>query len=496
MAVRYGIFGHNHAHPVHSSGIAERPGNDFMVTLGGWSAADLAAVGGLQEAENAALMHEVGHTLGLDHGGGDAVNCKPNYISVMNHALMFKNIHPERPLDFNGTAFSALDELRLTDTPIPSVEGELFARPTVFGLAGGYALVESVGDPIDWRLDGVDPPDAPFSQDINRLIGLCENDSIDVTQSADPARDGGRLAVLRGFADWANIQLGFRLGADFADGARRVTPSAVSEITGAQARAIAEQVDYDGDGVTNHPDNCPAAPNATQADSDGDGIGDACDPSTPVNRPPVAIAGADQTVEAASSAGVVVSLDGSASSDPDGHALTHTWTGPFGTLTGAVVTPVITPGTHTVTLAVADGNGGTATDTLQVTVVLHTVRVAGGGSLGTNPAADFTFVAGYKMQSGVRVLAGDTSFNSGDMHFRSTAHSSLVVTGATGQLTGFGTINGSGSYRFVVMAKDAAVSGGPPADTFQITIWNAATGVLVYDSGPDRLLAEGKIVIR
>jgi hypothetical protein len=100
------------------------------------------------------------------------------------------------------------------------------------------------------------------------------------------------------------------------------------------------------------------------------------------------------------------------------------------------------------------------------------------------------------MQSGVRVLAGDTSFNSGDMHFRSTAHSSLVVTGATGQLTGFGTINGSGSYRFVVMAKDAAVSGGPPADTFQITIWNAATGVLVYDSGPDRLLAEGKIVIR
>lgn len=31
------------------------------------------------------LMHELGHTLGLGHGGSDTVNCKPNYISVMNY---------------------------------------------------------------------------------------------------------------------------------------------------------------------------------------------------------------------------------------------------------------------------------------------------------------------------------------------------------------------------------------------------------------------------
>ena len=71
-----------------------------------------------------------------------------------------------------------------------------------------------------------------------------------------------------------------------------------------------------------------------------------------------------------------------------------------------------------------------------------------------------------------------------------------MVSGATAQLTRFGTISGSGSYRFAAIAKDAAVSGGPPADTFQITIWNASTGVLVYDSGPDRPLGEGKVVIR
>ena len=30
-------------------------------------------------------MHELGHTLGLQHGGGDGVKYKPNYHSVMNY---------------------------------------------------------------------------------------------------------------------------------------------------------------------------------------------------------------------------------------------------------------------------------------------------------------------------------------------------------------------------------------------------------------------------
>jgi len=34
------------------------------------------------------VPHEIGHTYGLGHGGGDTLNCKPNYPSIMNYAHM------------------------------------------------------------------------------------------------------------------------------------------------------------------------------------------------------------------------------------------------------------------------------------------------------------------------------------------------------------------------------------------------------------------------
>lgn len=89
----------------------------------------------------------------------------------------------------------------------------------------------------------------------------------------------------------------------------------------------------------------------------------------PVNRPPTANAGADQTVEATSAAGASVTLDGTGSSDPDGDALAYTWReGATVIATGASPSVTLGLGVHTIELTVEDPSGATSTDQVVVTV--------------------------------------------------------------------------------------------------------------------------------
>ena len=90
------------------------------------------------------------------------------------------------------------------------------------------------------------------------------------------------------------------------------------------------------------------------------------------NQPPTAEAGNTQTVNE----GVTVTLDGSDSSDPDNDTLTYSWTSdstPAIALTGQAPTftaPQVgaSGDTITFTLTVDDGNGGSDTDTVDITV--------------------------------------------------------------------------------------------------------------------------------
>jgi len=77
-AIRYCVFGIQFT-PEGASGLAEGVGLDFVVTLGGWE----SNVSG--DMRVGTFMHELGHSLGLSHGGYDDVNYKPNYFSVMNY---------------------------------------------------------------------------------------------------------------------------------------------------------------------------------------------------------------------------------------------------------------------------------------------------------------------------------------------------------------------------------------------------------------------------
>jgi hypothetical protein len=70
-----------------SSGCAESPGNDSLMTLGSWglNTNTASSTNILVNFQAGTVMHEFGHNLGLGHGGNESKNYKPNYLSVMNY---------------------------------------------------------------------------------------------------------------------------------------------------------------------------------------------------------------------------------------------------------------------------------------------------------------------------------------------------------------------------------------------------------------------------
>ena len=65
----------------------------------------------------------------------------------------------------------------------------------------------------------------------------------------------------------------------------------------------------------------------------------------------------------------------------------------------------------------------------------------------------------------------------GDFYFRSTSYDYLIVNDAIAIAEGTGRISGQ-DYRFRVQGIDNGW-----LDFFQITIWDPATGEVVYDNG-------------
>jgi hypothetical protein len=235
LAYHYGLFVHNQsptapATSSSSSGCAELFGNDFMVSLGSWTPPNPAIAahpGGIgSRAEQAGtFMHELGHNLGLRHGGVDNVNCKPHHVSVMNYVYQFPNTVGDRPLNYSpllgvaapltcGFANPPGSPLGLNEACLNEASGigTVYTGNIAYGpLAGVPAkpTVVKAGGAINWDKDAslVEPS---VSRDLNAMtssIGGCP-----------PANPTTAREFLEGSDDWQILQLNLRASTDFADG--------------------------------------------------------------------------------------------------------------------------------------------------------------------------------------------------------------------------------------------------------------------------------------
>lgn len=163
----YVVLPHRYNVDSSSSGQAERPGDDMIVSLY-CSHSD----------KNVAhtIVHELGHNLNLRHGGFENCNYKPNYNSVMNYRYQFPGV------DSNCTppGDSVLDYSH--DQRIDLDEDDLDER-------------EGICEGVDWDWNG------------NALIEPSVLYDVNASDPEQVAGCGGTRTVLRDSDDWQTINL-------------------------------------------------------------------------------------------------------------------------------------------------------------------------------------------------------------------------------------------------------------------------------------------------
>lgn len=239
QAMHYGVCAHKIG-GTYSGMSRGSPESDFIVSLG--DILDARSTDGrpagstvvpTEWEQGGTFMHEVGHNLGLLHGGDENVLNKPNYLSVMNLPFQLQGLRYDGEdgfLDYSFAKLSDLPEAALNETT--GVTGPAGLDLSLYGTTWFFrpgelpgALVQqwtsAANGPVNWYVDhlanppGTDGYDAMVAADINR---------------------SGTQSTLTGFDDWAHLNF---LGGVMGTGAPLPRPLAtpVVELTLETAQA-------------------------------------------------------------------------------------------------------------------------------------------------------------------------------------------------------------------------------------------------------------------
>jgi hypothetical protein len=265
---RYAISGHQ-LDGCTSGAAYQIPGGYFMVTLGGnrsggtpcWGGDGNGFSVGTTPQQAGTFLHELGHTLGLLHGGVPGeVHEKPNYLSVMNYAFQMCTV----PTSSNGAIPGLCDYSRIELDPLNETSLDECVNIDPSGTLGfgpfnwdGDNLIEGASNcqgnasnvVADTNRDGVciepgpnqtlSTPDA--GDDIvkdsiqivdgrNRVCNTTKLAGSDDVQATANGVTPPQPDVLPSFDDWANLKFDFS-GGQGASGAsqREAGPQLIEE---------------------------------------------------------------------------------------------------------------------------------------------------------------------------------------------------------------------------------------------------------------------------
>jgi len=173
------------------AGLGEIKGNDFAVWVRSAST----------------LMHEIGHTLSLNHGGDEGDNCKPNYVSIMSYDLReITRSDGARFLDFSpsrtstGRSVAPLPDLNEADlderVPLEPGNTETFFVWT--DPSGTKVRNNVLGDMVNWN-------DELPADEVGVMVNIDSASSSGFPEACDAKNQA--LEVLTGYDDWSNLVL-------------------------------------------------------------------------------------------------------------------------------------------------------------------------------------------------------------------------------------------------------------------------------------------------
>lgn len=167
-------------------------GSDFVVSLGEWR------VDGTGVQQAGTFMHELGHNLGLCHGGDDNLSYKPNYLSVMNYSFQTDGLiidEEDGHIDYSSFGNNIIPPLVETDlnesvglnggTPIENYGTRYYCRPLGLWLS---RRDNNANSGIDWNCNGI-------------AIGAVEANIND----GDRDNQDNTLSTLFAYDDWNNL---------------------------------------------------------------------------------------------------------------------------------------------------------------------------------------------------------------------------------------------------------------------------------------------------